>query len=151
MVRAVSFSKHIPFLAPRLQSLHALRLGITAVSRLPPPSTQRLTLPRVCMCSPLTGTGILTRCPSPTPLGLGLGPTNPTRTGLPSETLDFRRTWFSHVSRYSCLHSHSRPLQHPFQDAFSADGTLPYHTLRILGFGVMLEPRYIIRAAAFDQ
>ena len=38
------------------------------------------------------GTGILTCCPSPTPLGLGLGPTNPTRTNLPSETLDLRRT-----------------------------------------------------------
>ena len=29
------------------------------------------------------GAGILTSCPSPTPLGLGLGPTNPTRTDLP--------------------------------------------------------------------
>jgi hypothetical protein len=38
------------------------------------------------------GTGILTCCPSPTPLGLGLGPTNPTRINLPSETLDIRRT-----------------------------------------------------------
>ena len=52
------------------------------------------------------GTGILTCCPSPTPLGLGLGPTNPTRTDLPSETLDVRRIWFSHISRYSCQHSH---------------------------------------------
>ena len=29
------------------------------------------------------GAGILTSCPSPTPLGLGLGPTNPTRINLP--------------------------------------------------------------------
>jgi hypothetical protein len=36
-------------------------------------------------------TGILTRCPSPTPFGLGLGPTDPTRTSLPSEPLGFRR------------------------------------------------------------
>ena len=36
------------------------------------------------------GSGILTGCPSPTPAGLGLGPTNPTRTGLPSESLGFR-------------------------------------------------------------
>ncbi len=35
-------------------------------------------------------TGILTCCPSPTPLGLGLGPTNPPRIDLPVETLDFR-------------------------------------------------------------
>ena len=60
-----------------------------------PPS---LTTPR--------GTGILTCCPSPTPFGLGLGPTNPTRINLPSETLDLRRTCFSHVLRYSCRHSH---------------------------------------------
>ncbi len=52
------------------------------------------------------GTGILTRCPSPTARALGLGPTNPTRIDLPSETSDLRRTWFSHVSRYSCQHSH---------------------------------------------
>ena len=43
------------------------------------------------------GTGILTCCPSPTLLSLGLGPTNPTRINLPSETLDIRRTWFLHV------------------------------------------------------
>ena len=41
------------------------------------------------------GTGILTCCPSPTPCGLGLGPTNPGRINLPQETLDFRRTGFS--------------------------------------------------------
>ena len=35
--------------------------------------------------------GILTYCPSPTPFGLGLGPTNPTRINLPSETLGLRR------------------------------------------------------------
>ena len=55
--------------------------------------------------APSGGTGILTCCPSPTPFGLGLGPTNPTRINLPSETLDLRRTWFSHVLRYSCRHS----------------------------------------------
>ena len=70
--------------------------------------------------------GILTGCPSPTPYGLGLGPTNPTRIDLPSETLDFRRTWFSHVFRYSCLHSLFCQLQHSFRYAFSVDRTLPY-------------------------
>ena len=63
--------------------------------------------------APTTSTGIFTCYPSPTPLGLGLGPTNPTWTDLPSETLGFRRTWFSHVSRYSCQHSHFCPLQQP--------------------------------------
>ena len=52
------------------------------------------------------GTGILTCCPSPTAFALGLGPTNPTRMILASETSDLRRIWFSHISRYSCQHSH---------------------------------------------
>src|SRR3954462_14443539 len=34
---------------------------------------------------PAGGAGISTVCPSPTPFGLGLGPTNPTRINLPSE------------------------------------------------------------------
>jgi hypothetical protein len=33
------------------------------------------------------GTGILTRCPSPTPCGLGLGPTDPMPSNVASETL----------------------------------------------------------------
>jgi hypothetical protein len=41
------------------------------------------------------GAGILTRWPSPTPFGLGLGPTNPGRTSLAQETLLFRRKGFS--------------------------------------------------------
>jgi hypothetical protein len=42
-----------------------------------------LNLPfRVPLCLYKNGTGILTRCPSPTPAGLGLGPTNPTRINL---------------------------------------------------------------------
>ena len=102
--------------------------------------------------TPHSGTGILTGCPSPTPLGLGLGPTNPTWTDLPSETLDSRRTWFSHVLRYSCRHSHSCTLQPPSRATFSACRTLPYHSLStILSFGAVLEPRYIVRATAFDQ
>ena len=41
--------------------------------------------------------GLLTRFPSPTPLGLGLGPTNPGRINLAQETLGLRRTGFSPV------------------------------------------------------
>ena len=72
-----------------------------------PESINRAGLP-CCVPSSLlcSGAGILTCCPSPTPFGLGLGPPNPTRIDLPSETLDLRRTWFSHVSRYSFRHSH---------------------------------------------
>ena len=76
--------------------------------------------------SPRRGTGLLTRCPSPTARALGLGPTNPTRIDLPSETLDLRRTRFSRVFRYSCLHSHFCPLQPSFRSTFTAGRTLPY-------------------------
>jgi hypothetical protein len=141
------------FLVSRCQSLLALRHGIMVVNHLPPQSTQRLTFPRAFRFTPYSGTGILTSCPSATPLGLALGPTNPTRTDLPSETLDSRRTWFSHVFRYSCRHSHSQALQQAFRPAFSAPGTLPYQSIpkdTIPSFGGVLEPRYIIRATAFD-
>ena len=43
----------------------------------------------------ITGSGILTGCPSTTPFGLVLGSTNPGRINLPQETLDFRRYGFS--------------------------------------------------------
>ncbi len=45
----------------------------------------------------MLGSGISTRQPSTTPLGLALGPTNLQRTNLPEETLDFRWTGFSPV------------------------------------------------------
>ncbi len=80
------------------------------------------------LIAPLGGSGILTGCPSPTPSGLGLGPTNPTRINLPSETLDIRRTRFSRVSRYSCQHSHFCTLHRSSQYGFSACRTLPYHS-----------------------
>ncbi len=76
------------------------------------------------------GIGISTDCPSPTALALGLGPTNPERINLPQETLDIRRARFSRAFRYSCRHSHFRPLQPFSRSAFTADGTLPYHRAR---------------------
>ena len=60
-------------------------------------STRRLAYPQSLALPPQVGTGLLTGCPSSTPSGLDLGPTNPTRTDLPSEPLDSRRTRFSHV------------------------------------------------------
>ena len=93
----------------------------------PSPSIRRVgfpvcVTPSLCLC----GSGILTGCPSPTPLGLGLGPTNPTRIALPSETLDFRRIRFSRISRYSCQHSLYCSLHRSFRYGFSAYSTLPY-------------------------
>ena len=79
-----------------------------------------------CAQSTSRGTGILTCCPSATPFGLTLGPTNPTRIDLPSETLDFRGLRFSHSSRYSCQHSHFRSLHDSLRYRFYALGTLAY-------------------------
>ena len=58
-----------------------------------------------------SGTGILTCCPSATPLGLALGPTNPGRICLPQETLGLRRTDFSSV--FSLLMPTYSPLPPP--------------------------------------
>jgi hypothetical protein len=66
------------------------------------------------------GTGILTCCPSPTLLSLGLGPTNPTRINLPSETLGLRCPCFSQGLRYSYRHSHFCPLHRSSRSCFSA-------------------------------
>ena len=74
------------------------------------------------------GSGISTGCPSPTSFDLGLGPTNPEWTSLPQETLGLRRVGFSPTLRYSCRHSHFRPLQPSSRSTFTADGTLPYQT-----------------------
>jgi hypothetical protein len=75
------------------------------------------------------GTGILTRCPSPTTVVLGLGPTDPTRTNLASETLGLRRTRFSRVLRYSSQHSHFCTLQQSLRSTFFAYRTLPYRSV----------------------
>ena len=101
---------------------------------------------------PLGGSGILTGCPSPTPAGLGLGPTNPTWIDLPSEPLGFRQIRFSRIQRYSYQHSHFPVLHRSFRYGFFAQGTLPYQSLpRPHGFGRKLEPRYIFRAGPLDQ
>ena len=74
------------------------------------------------------GSGISTRCPSPTAFALGLGPTNPERTSLAQETLAIRCVRFPLTFRYSCRHSHFRSLQQSFRSAFAAIGTLPYQS-----------------------
>ena len=91
-----------------------------------PPAGQPTLLRHPFAQSTSRGTGILTCSPSATPFGLTLGPTNPTRIDLPSETLDLRGLRFSHSSRYSCQHSHFRSLHDSLQYRFDAPGTLAY-------------------------
>ena len=76
-----------------------------------------------------SGNGISTVCPSPTPDGLGLGPTNPTWMYLPSEPWGIRWEDFSSSSRYSCRHSHFAPLHPRLPARFAAERTLPYRWL----------------------
>ena len=84
---------------------------------------------------------------------------------LALEPLVIRRTGFSPVFRYSCLHSHSHTIHNHSHDCFTSCGTLPYHThplhknpkvftwvpVGIRGFGGVLKPRYIVGAEPLDQ
>jgi hypothetical protein len=71
------------------------------------------------------GTGILTRCPSPTARALGLGPPHPQLISMAAEPLGIRWGGFAPPSRYSCRHSHSPPLHRGSHRGFSADGDAP--------------------------
>jgi hypothetical protein len=107
-------------------------------------------------CSSASGNGISTVCPSPTPVGLGLGPTNPTRMYLPSEPSAIR--WACLLTGLALLmpafalvrappplpgrlrRANHAPLPHP-----SPAGT------GIRSFGSGLEPRWIVGARPLDQ
>jgi hypothetical protein len=105
----------------------------------------------------LGGAGILTCFPSPTPLGLGLGPTHPQLINMAAEPFGLRWGGFTPPSRYLYRHSHSPPLQPCSRSTFTADGDAPLpsctmspsHTIR--GIGADLEPRDIVGARALDQ
>jgi hypothetical protein len=71
------------------------------------------------------GTGILTRCPSPTAQALGLGPPHPQLISMAAEPSGIRWGGFAPPSRYSCRHSHSPPLHPRSRPGFSADGDAP--------------------------
>ena len=98
------------------------------------------------------GTGILTRCPSPTAQALGLGPPHPQLISMAAEPSGIRWGGFAPPSRYSCRHSHSPPLHVGSRLRFSADGDAPLpcksKSSHIRGFGHGLEPRWIVGAAA---
>ena len=71
------------------------------------------------------GTGILTRCPSPTAQALGLGPPHPQLISMAAEPSGIRWGGFAPPSRYSCRHSHSPPLHLGSHLGFTADGDAP--------------------------
>ena len=107
-----------------------------------------LGLPRCVPPSLITlpsGTGILTSCPSPTALALGLGPTHPQLMTIAAEPCGIRWGCFAQPSRYSYRHSLSWPLQPCLPAPPSLlTTTLPYRSSckgRTRGFGGGLEPR----------
>ena len=108
-------------------------------------------LSRAVWVAPIVGTGIFTGCPSTTRFRFALGPTHPTRTDLASEPLDGRRARFSLALRYSCLHSHSMPLQQPLPDCLLRCIDAPLPVLQLPSFGGTFQPRCIFRADTFDQ
>jgi hypothetical protein len=73
--------------------------------------------------------------------------------GLAQEPLDIRRRGFSPLFRYSCQHSHSTTLHDRLPGRFTARSTLRYRSYKVeaRGFGIRLEPRYIVRAESLDQ
>jgi hypothetical protein len=101
-----------------------------------------------------SGTGILTRCPSPTTLVLGLGPTHPQLMTIAAEPCDIRWGCFAQPSRYSYRHSLSLPLQQTFQSTFSAgnDAPLPLMLAHQPAASVVdLSPGHCRRAGTLDQ
>ena len=102
---------------------------------------------------PHTGTGISTRCPSTTPVGLALGPDSPWADWPGPGTLGLSagKVLTCLIATHACiLTPHTSTT--PSLGGFAGEGTLPYPTLAgCRGFGGVLEPRYIIGAQSLDQ
>jgi hypothetical protein len=92
---------------------------------------------------PTCGTGMCTRCPSPSPFGYGLGPTNPPRITRAAEPLGFRRWGF--LPHFSVTHSGIR-TRGQSTGAYAPASTRPRRSPTIppegdiLRFGAMLCP-----------
>jgi hypothetical protein len=100
-----------------------------------------------------TGTGISTRCPSTTPVGLALGPDSPWADWPGPGTLGLSagKVLTCLIATHACiLTPHTSTT--PSLGGFTGERTLPYPTItRCRGFGGVLEPRYIIGAQSLDQ
>ena len=116
-------------------SARAYQLERSSSDRSPSPPGSRWFIAR-------TGAGISTSCPSPTPCGLGLGPTNPLRSARAAEALGMRQWGFSPhdtllIPTFALVTSpHRLPLMlHPSHDA-----PLPPDLRLIPCFGGVLNP-----------
>ena len=100
-----------------------------------------------------TGTGISTRCPSTTPVGLALGPDSPWADWPGPGTLGLSagKVLTCLIATHACILTPT-PSTTRSLGGFTGCRTLPYPTItRCRGFGGVLEPRYIIGAQSLDQ
>ena len=104
---------------------------------------------------PHTGTGISTRCPSTTPVGLALGPDSPWADWPGPGTLGLSagKVLTCLIATHACILTPT-PSTTSSRCGFTGCRTLPYPTIladHCRGFGGVLEPRYIIGAQSLDQ
>ena len=101
-----------------------------------------------------TGTGISTRCPSTTPVGLALGPDSPWADWPAPGTLGLSagKVLTCLIATHACILTPT-PSTTGSLRCFTGCRTLPYPSTqgRCRGFGGVLEPRYIIGAQSLDQ
>ena len=101
-----------------------------------------------------TGTGISTRCPSTTPVGLALGPDSPWADWPAPGTLGLSagKVLTCLIATHACILTPT-PSTTGSLRCFTGCRTLPYpaHKVCCRGFGGVLEPRYIIGAQSLDQ
>ena len=102
-----------------------------------------------------TGTGISTRCPSTTPVGLALGPDSPWADWPGPGTLGLSagKVLTCLIATHACILTPT-PSTTSSLCGFTGCRTLPYPTnitVDCRGFGGVLEPRYIIGAQSLDQ
>ena len=103
-----------------------------------------------------TGTGISTRCPSTTPVGLALGPDSPWADWPGPGTLGLSagKVLTCLIATHACIRTpHTFTTGHPMTSPVRGRSpTQPRPCGRTCrGFGGVLEPRYIIGAQSLDQ
>ena len=104
---------------------------------------------------PYTGTGISTRCPSTTPVGLALGPDLPWADWPGPGTLGLSagKVLTCLIATHACILTHAASTARSLC-CFTRCMTLSYPpalTRECRGFGGVLEPRYIVGAESLDQ
>ena len=131
--------------AQRMQSSHPKVIGNACFGRL---------VPLIHHGRAHTGTGISTRCPSTTPVGLALGPDSPWADWPAPGTLGLSagKVLTCLIATHACILTPT-PSTAPLPGCFTGCRTLPYPSNKVecRDFGGVLEPRYIIGAQSLDQ